>query len=170
MREAKKNISAEYLERLNASPYFIVVEYQGLKVDQFADLRQRLDGAQAELHVVKNRIFNIAAQQAGIEGDLASDLKGQMAVITGEAEISAAAKIIKTFESEFDKPSIKFGYMGETRLDANEVKVIADLPSLEVLRGKILGVLQAPAQKLAVLLNTPAGQLAQVIKAKAEKG
>jgi len=60
--------------------------------------------------------------------------------------------------------------MGETRLDANEVKVIADLPSLDVLRGKILGVLQAPAQKLAVLLNTPAGQLAQVIKAKAEKG
>ena len=47
MREAKKNISAEYLERLNASPYFIVVEYQGLKVDQFADLRQRLYGAQA---------------------------------------------------------------------------------------------------------------------------
>jgi large subunit ribosomal protein L10 len=102
MREAKKNISAEYLERLNASPYFIVVEYQGLKVDQFADLRQRLDGAQAELHVVKNRIFNIAAQQAGIEGDLATDLKGQMAVVTGEAEISAAAKIIKNFESEFD--------------------------------------------------------------------
>ena len=94
MREAKKNISAEYLERLNASPYFIVVEYQGLKVDQFADLRQRLDGAQAELHVVKNRIFNIAAQQAGIEGDLASDLKGKWRDHWG-AEISAAARSSK---------------------------------------------------------------------------
>ena len=159
MREAKKNISAEYLERLNASPYFIVVEYQGLKVDQFADLRQRLDGAQAELHVVKNRIFNIAAQQAGIEGDLASDLKGQMAVITGEAEISAA-KIIKNFESEFDKPSIKFGYMGNTA-DANEVKVGRSSRSAQ---GQNLGVLWR-CQKLAVLLNTPAVQLAQVIKA-----
>ena len=170
MREAKKNISAEYLERLNASPYFIVVEYQGLKVDQFANLRERLDGAKAELHVVKNRIFNIAAKEAGVEADLAGDLKGQVAVVTGESEISAAAKIVKNFESEFEKPSIKFGYMGATRLEAAEVKVIADLPPLETLRGKILGVLQAPAQKLAVLLNTPASQLAQVIKAKSENG
>jgi large subunit ribosomal protein L10 len=100
MREAKKNISAEYLERLNASPYFIVVEYQGLKVDQFANLRERLDGAKAELHVVKNRIFNIAAKEAGVEADLAGDLKGQVAVVTGESEISAAAKIVKNFESE----------------------------------------------------------------------
>ncbi|MEK9864277.1 MAG: 50S ribosomal protein L10, partial [Verrucomicrobiota bacterium] len=143
MREAKKNISAEYLERLNASPYFIVVEYQGLKVDQFANLRERLDGAKAELHVVKNRIFNIAAKEAGVEADLAGDLKGQVAVVTGESEISAAAKIVKNFESEFEKPSIKFGYMGATRLEAAEVKVIADLPPLETLRGKILGVLQA---------------------------
>jgi large subunit ribosomal protein L10 len=105
-----------------------------------------------------------------VEADLAGDLKGQVAVVTGESEISAAAKIVKNFESEFEKPSIKFGYMGATRLEAAEVKVIADLPPLETLRGKILGVLQAPAQKLAVLLNTPASQLAQVIKAKSEKG
>ena len=170
MREAKKNISAEYVERLNASPYFIVVDYQGLKVDQFAELRQRLDGAEAELHVVKNRIFSIAAKEAGVDGDLRSELSGQLAVVTGTAEISAAAKILKNFESEFEKPGIKFGYMGETRLDEKEVKIIADLPSIDELRAKIVGVVQAPAQKLATLINTPGTQLAQVIKAKAEKG
>jgi large subunit ribosomal protein L10 len=170
MREAKKNISAEYLERLNASPYFIVVEYQGLKVGQFAELRQRLDGAKAELHVVKNRIFNIAAKEAGLEEDLKGELRGQTAVVTGSSEISAAAKILKNFESEFEKPNIRFAYMGQTRLDEKEVKIIADLPSLDELRAKIVGVIQAPAQKLATLINTPGTQLAQVIKAKSEKG
>lgn len=170
MREAKKNISAEYLERLNASPYFIVVDYQGLKVGQFAELRQRLDGAQAELHVVKNRVFNIAAKESGLEEDLRSELRGQLAVVTGQAEISAAAKVLKNFQSEFEKPSIKFGFMGEARLDEREVKIIADLPSLDELRAKIVGVIQAPAQKLATMINTPGTQLAQVIKAKSEKG
>ena len=170
MREAKKNISAEYIERLNASPFFIVVDYQGLKVDQFEELRTRLDETKAELHVVKNRIFNIAAKEAGVAEDLISDLKGQLAVVTGEAEISAAAKILKNFESEFSKPGIRFGYMGETRLDESQVKIIADLPSLDELRSKIVGVIQAPAQKLATLINTPGTQLAQVLKAKSEKG
>ena len=67
MREAKKNISAEYIERLNASPFFIVVDYQGLKVDQFEELRNRLDETKAELHVGKSRIFNIAANESGFE-------------------------------------------------------------------------------------------------------
>jgi len=65
---------------------------------------------------------------------------------------------------------MQFGYMGDSRLDVEELKQIADLPPLDVLRGKILGVLNAPAQKLATLINTPGTQLAQVIKAKAEKG
>jgi large subunit ribosomal protein L10 len=92
-----------------------------------------------------------------------------LAVVTGESEISSAAKILKNFESEFEMPSIRFGYMGETRLDEGEVKFIADLPSMDVLRAQIVGVIQAPAQKLATLLNVPGSQLAQVIKAKAEK-
>ena len=91
-------------------------------------------------------------------------------MVTGEAEISAAAKILKNFESEFSKPCIRFGYMGDTRLDESEVKIIADLPSLDELRAKIVGVVQAPAQKLATLINTPGTQLAKVIKAKSEKG
>ena len=170
MREAKKNISAEYIERLNASPFFIVVDYQGLKVDQFEELRNRLDESKAELHVVKNRIFNIAAKEAGFEEDLMGDLKGQLAVVTGEAEISATAKIVKNFESEFSKPGIRFAYMGDSRLDESQVKIIADLPSLDELRAKLVGVVQAPAQKLATLVNTPGTQLAQVLKAKSEKG
>lgn len=167
MRAEKKHISAEYLERLQSSPYFIVVDYNGLKVDQFAELRNRLRSAGGEIHVVKNSIFKIAAKEAGVE-DLGEPLKGQVAVVTGDQEISGAAKAIKTFAAECEKPDVLFGFMGDDRLNGEEVNRIADLPSLDVLRAKLAGLIQTPATQLATLLQTPARQLAQVIKAKSE--
>ncbi|MFN0068441.1 MAG: 50S ribosomal protein L10 [Limisphaerales bacterium] len=168
MRPEKKAISAEYIARLNASPYFVVAEYTGLKVAQFTELRRRLRAAGARAQVVKNSIFRIAAKEAGA-ADLTGTLSGQVAVITGDRDISAAAKVLKNFTAEFDKPKVKFGFLGNQRLDEAALKVLADLPPIEVLRGKLLGVLQAPAQQLVALLSTPASQLARVLKAKAEK-
>ncbi len=168
MREAKKYITEEYLNRLSDSPFFVVVDYTGLTVEHFSELRNRLRGAEAEVHVVKNRIFKIAAKESGVDMD--GTMKGQLAVITGAQDIASSAKILKTFESEFEKPKMQFGYMGEDRLEADELKQIAELPPLDVLRGQLLGVLNAPATKLATIINTPATQLAQVVKAKAEKG
>jgi large subunit ribosomal protein L10 len=168
MRAEKQNISTEYVNRLNRSPFFIVVDYQGLKVGPITELRKRLTKAGAEMHVVKNSIFRIAAREAGV-ADLAGTLAGQLAVVTGRQDVSTAAKVIKTFSSEFDKPKIKFGYLNNQRLDNKELLTLADLPSLEVLRGTLLGVLSAPATRLVQLLNTPATQLVRVLKAKAEK-
>ena len=102
--------------------------------------------------------------------DLAGALVGQLAVVTGQRDISAAAKALKTFQSEFEKPRLKFGYLNNQRLETAELMVLADLPSIEVLRGRLLGLLQAPAAQLARLLNTPATQLARVLKAKLDKG
>jgi large subunit ribosomal protein L10 len=167
MRAEKQFISKEYLGRLNASPFFIVVDYTGLKVGPVTELRKRLNKAGAEIHVVKNSIFKIAAKEAGVP-DLGS-LAGQLAVITGQKDVSAAAKVIKTFSSEFEKPKIKFGFLNNHRLEAPDVNALADLPSIEVLRGKLLGVLQAPATKLVALLNTPASQLARVLQARVDK-
>ena len=168
MRVEKKNLSKEYIARLNASPFFIVVGYQGLKVEHLTELRKRLAKATAEVHIVKNSIFRVAAKEAGI-GELNGALTGQLAVVTGQKEISAAAKALKNFGAEFDKLKVKFGYLGNQRLESADLMTLADLPSIEVLRAKILGVLNAPAQKLVTLINTPASQLARVIKAKAEK-
>jgi large subunit ribosomal protein L10 len=144
------------------------VNYQGLKVGPITDLRKRLTKAGAEIHVVKNAIFRIAAREAGV-ADLNGTLAGQLAVITGQRDISAAAKVVKKFNSEFDKLKIQFGYLNKARLEAAELLVLADLPPIETLRSKLLGVLQAPATKLVVLLNTPATQLARVLQARAEK-
>lgn len=169
MRVEKKFISQEYINRLNASPFFLVVDYRGLTVSQFTDLRKRLQKSGAEVHVVKNTLFRIAAKEAGL-ADLAGTLAGQLAVVTGQSDIAAAAKTVKTFHSECEKPKVQFGYLGDKALSADEVNRIAELPSLNALRGQMLGVLQAPAQKLVALINTPGSQLARVIKAKADKG
>ena len=169
MRAEKKLLTGEYVARLNASPFFIVVGYQGLKVAHLSELRKRLTLAGAEVHVVKNTVFNVAAKEAGI-GDLNGSLAGQMAVVTGKKDISAAAKALKNFAAEFDKLKLKFGYLNNQRIEEKSIIALADLPSLDVLRAKLLGLLNAPATKLVTLINTPASQLAQVIKAKAEKG
>jgi large subunit ribosomal protein L10 len=118
--------------------------------------------------VVKNTIFSIAAKEAGL-ADLSGMLSGQVAAVTGNKDIAAVAKVIKTFQAEFEKPKLQFGVLGNKSLSADEVRAIADLPPLPEIQGKILGLLQAPAQKLAALINTPGTQVARVIGAYAEK-
>jgi large subunit ribosomal protein L10 len=169
MRAEKQYLTKEYLARLNASPFFIVVDYKGLKVGPMTDLRKRLNKAGSEIHIVKNSIFRLAAKEAGVT-DLNGALAGQMAVVTGQKDISAAAKVVKNFNAEFDKLKIKFGYLNNSRLQSEQILTLADLPSIEVLRAKLLGLLQTPATRLAALLNTPASQFARVLQARVDKG
>jgi large subunit ribosomal protein L10 len=168
MRTEKQLINTEYLDRLNGSPFFIVVDYSGLKVSPITELRKRLGSVEAEMHVVKNSLFRLAAQEAGV-GDLGSLLGGQLAVVTGKRDIAGAAKIIKNFHAEFEKPNFRFGYMDNQRLDQKEIMTLADLPPLETLRAQLIGLINTPATRLVRVIRTPAVQLAQVIKAKAEK-
>jgi large subunit ribosomal protein L10 len=167
MRTEKQFIAKEYLARLNASPFFLVVDYRGLTVGHFSELRRRLARAGSEIHVVKNSLFRHAAREAGLT-DLGV-LEGQVAVVTGLRDVSVAAKAVKTFQAEFDRPKFRFGYLNNQRLTAEQIVGLADLPSLEALRGKVMGLLQAPAGQLVRLLSTPAGQLARVLQARAEQ-
>ena len=169
MRAEKQILTKEYLARLNASPFFLVVNYQGLKVSHLTEFRKRLRQAGAEVHVVKNSIFQIAAKEAGIS-DINGSLAGMVAVVTGQKDISVAAKAVKNFGAEFDKLKVKFGYLNSKRLADTDIMALADLPSLDVLRAKLLGLFNAPATKLVRLISTPASQLARVIQAKADKG
>lgn len=169
MRAEKANLTQEYLIRLNASPFFIVVDYEGLKVEHMTELRKRLNDVAAEVHVVKNSIFQIAAKEAGI-GDMNGALAGMLAVVTGEKDISAAAKVVKNFGAEFDRLKVQFGFLDSKRLESAEIATLADLPSLDVLRGQLLGTFMAPASTLVRLLNTPASQMARVLQARVDKG
>src|ERR1700751_3177557 len=102
MRAEKQALTKEYLARLNGSPFFIVVNYKGLTVGHLTELRRRLSRAGAEIHIVKNSVFRTAAKEAGVE-DLNGSLTGQLAVVTGQRDISTAAKVVKTYGTEVDR-------------------------------------------------------------------
>lgn len=164
---AKATIVSNLNTRLNASPFLFITDYTGLKVDQFGELRNRLHGVGAKCTVVKNTMLKRAAAEAGLP-DI-GELRGQTAIVTGEKDVAAAAKVLKTFAAEFQKPTVKAGVVDRLVVSKEQIATIADLPAREVLLATLLGVLQAPASKLVRLLNEPASQLARVLKAKADK-
>ena len=169
MRAEKKTLTKEYLTRLNASPFFIVVDYKGLKVGHLTELRKRLNKAGAEVHVVKNSIFRIAAKEAGV-ADLNGTLAGQIAVVTGQKDISAAAKVVKTFGAEFDKLKIKFGYLNNQRLDDADIMALADLPSHRSAARQVAGRVERAGHQAGQCCSTrPASQLARVLQAKSKR-
>jgi large subunit ribosomal protein L10 len=153
--------------KLNASSFLFVADYTGLRVGQFAELRNRLWNAGARCHVVKNTFLKRAAADAGLPE--LGVISGQSAIIVGDRDVAAAAKVLKTFAAEFQKPSVKLGIVDKVVISSEQIQTIADLPSREVLLATLLGVLNAPASKLVRVLNEPASALARVLKAKAEK-
>ena len=167
MRPEKITIVEDLQAKLNASPFVLVTDYTGLRVDQFTILRNRLADNGAECKVVKNTFLRRAMTDAGLP-DIGNDLKGQTAIVIGEKDVAAAAKVLKTFVGEAKKPEIKLGVLDRVVITAEQVNAIADLPSREVLLAQFLGLLQTPAQNLVRLLNEPASALARVLKAKAD--
>jgi large subunit ribosomal protein L10 len=167
MRPEKATIVEDLQAKLNASPFLFVADYTGLKVDQFGELRNRLHGVGARCHVVKNTFLRKAAKEAGLPE--MGGMKGQTAIIVGDKDVAAAAKVLKSFVAEFKKPVMRVGVIDRAIVSTEQIAAIADLPSREVLLAQFLGVLQAPATKLVRVLNEPASSLARVLKAKADK-
>lgn len=167
MRPEKTSIISEIQSKVNASPFVLLTEYTGMRVDHLSELRKRLRATGAEYRVVKNTLLRRALKDASLPE--LDGLNGQTAVVLGEKDVCAAAKVLKSFTAEFTKPTIKGGILDNALLDKNQILALADLPSREVLLAKILGLLQAPASQLVRLINTPASQVAQVIKANSEK-
>jgi large subunit ribosomal protein L10 len=168
MRPEKANIVSDLSERLNRSPFLLVTDYQRMKVDQFGELRNRLAPTGAEVHVVKNSFLKRAMTASGLP-DVAEQLSGQTAIVTGDKDIAPVAKVLKTFAAEFKIAAVKIGIVDKNVLSTAEVESLADLPSREVLLSQFLGVLLAPATKLVRTLNEPAASLARLLNARAEK-
>lgn len=149
-------------------PFIIVTDYHGLKVGQFSDLRNRLANAGARCQVVKNSFVNRATRELGMP-DLSTYLNGQTAIVTGDKDISVAAKVLKTFAQDAKKLKLKVGVLDNTLLSEKEVESLADLPSKEVLQAQLLGLLQAPATQLLRTMNEPASMLARLLQARIDK-
>ena len=168
MHPAKASVVTDLNKRLNDSPFIFVADYTGLNVTQFSELRTRLDKAGARCSVVKNSYLRLALKGAGLP-DL-GELRGQTAIIIGDKDVAAAAKVLKNFTAEFKKPTIRTGVVDRLVVSTEQIQIIADLPSRDVLLSQLLGVLSAPASTLVRLLNEPASQLARVLQAKADQG
>lgn len=167
MRPEKATIVADVQAKLQNSPFLLIADYSGMQVKHFEELRTRLAAVGAECHVVKNSFVKRAIKELGLP-ELNGALSGQTAMVTGEKDICAAAKVLKTFVAEFEKPPVKAGILDNAILSVEQIHALADLPSREVLQAKLLGLLLAPATKLVRVLNEPGASLARVLKAKAD--
>ena len=169
MRPEKANIVADLSEELKESSFVLVADYQHMKVDDFSELRKRLTGAGAEIHVVKNSFLKRAMADSGFPaGD--GKLTGQTAVVTGKKDVAPVAKAFKTFVTEFKKAMLKLGFIDRAAVSTAELEALADLPPRDVLRAQLLGLLLSPATKLVRILNEPGSSLARLLSAKASKG
>ena len=168
MDRAQKAETVEALKGVFAKSGVVVVShYSGLSVADMTDLRAKLRDAGGALKVVKNRLVKRAIEgtpQAGC-----SDLFNGPTAIAYSEETSAAAKVSVAYSKEQEKFVVLGGLFGDQVLDKDGVNALATLPSLDELRGKIVGLVQAPATKIAGVLQAPAGQLARVMGAYAAK-
>ena len=145
----------------------VVAHYAGLTVANMTDLRSKMRAAGGTVKVAKNRLAVIALQ--GTESEGMKDLfKGQTLIAYADDPV-AAPKVASEFAKANDKLVILGGAMGATTLDADGVKALATMPSLDELRAKIVGMIQTPATRIAAVVNAPAGNLARVVGAYARK-
>lgn len=167
-KKKKEDEVSELREKFSRANAAILGDYRGLTVSQIDKLRNSLRNVSGELRVAKNTLARIASKGTGIE-KIESHLKGPTAIILSYSDQAAVAKALTAFAKEQDKFKIRVGVLGNTVLDVNGIKALAELPGLDQLRANILGLIQAPASKLARLMAAPGSQVARVVKAHSEK-
>lgn len=163
-RAQKRELVTTLNDEWKDSGVIVVAHYKGMTVAQMTDFRKRMKEAGGAVKVAKNKLAKLALKDTEVE-TISDLLKGQTCVAYSSDPISAARVSVK-YARENDKLIILGGAMGNTRLDSKGVSALADLPSLDELRSKLLGLLQAPATKIARILNEPGGMLARVLAAK----
>lgn len=167
-KEQKTQMQDEYQDWLKKSQAMIIVEYSGLNMKAIDQIRAKTREAGGELHVVKNTLMKKALEQEGI--DVQEDLlEGSSAIGFAFNDPPALAKTFTDFAKTNDVFKVKGGYLGSQVMDRAQVKNLADLPPLPVMRATLLGVLQAPAGKLVRTIAEPARGLASVVRAYSEK-
>ena len=166
-RQEKAELIETLQTTLNASSTVVVTHQVGMTVAESSDLRAKMREAGAGFKVTKNRIAKLALKGTAYE-DLESMFAGPTAIGTS-ADPVAAAKALVDFAKDNDKLTIIGGSMDGTPLDKAGVEALATMPSLDELRGKLVGLIQAPASKLARVTQAPAGKVARVVQARADQ-
>jgi large subunit ribosomal protein L10 len=166
-RAQKPLVVSELSRTFEEAGVVVVTRNLGLTVAQSMALRNKMREAGASFKVTKNSLTKIAAKGSAYEG-ISDMLTGPIALASSVDPV-AAAKVVAEFAKTNDKLEIVGGSMGSNVLDVAGVQALATLPSLDELRAKIVGLVQAPATKIVQIVQAPAGQIARVLSAHAEK-
>ncbi|MBT3776464.1 MAG: 50S ribosomal protein L10 [Pelagibacteraceae bacterium] len=165
-RSDKKNLVQNLKDELDSSTSVIVTHYSGLTVNESEELRSEMRDNGAKFKVTKNRLTKLALEQTQFK-DLADLFTGPTAIAYSDDPV-APAKVAVSFEKKLENfKIIGGGYNGE-KIDLEKINFLASLPSMDELRGKILGIISAPAQKIALIMKEPAGQIARLVSAQSK--
>jgi large subunit ribosomal protein L10 len=167
-KERKDELVKQYIEWADSSLAMIVTEYRGLNMKQIDDLRAKVRDAGGQFHIVKNTLGKVAFEQIGLETP-DRFLTGSTAVLFAYENAPDAAKVINEIARTSDFIKVKGGYLAKRAISAEDVKALAELPPLPVMRARLLGTFLAPASQLVRTLAEPARQVAAVIKAYADQ-
>ena len=167
-RTQKEELVASFNEAFSETTLVVVTSQNGLSVAQSTELRREMRNAGASFKVTKNRLTRLALK--GTKFEHLSDLfKGPTGIAYSDDPVAAARVAVK-FADDNDKFVVLGGGLDEQALDVSAVTALAKLPSLDELRGKLVGMIQTPATRIAGVTQAPAGQLARVVSARAEQG
>ncbi|WP_218459910.1 50S ribosomal protein L10 [Rickettsia sp. TH2014] len=168
MLRSEKPVEVEDIVNIyKESPSVIITHYHGLTVSQVSSLRESLKSKEAGFKVVKNTLAKIAANQTGLDS-IANLFAGPTAIVYSKEPVEMA-KLVVNFAKANDNLKIIGGITDNHVLDEHLIKELSKLPSLNELRGKIVGLLQAPATKVVGVLQAPSSSMARVIQAHASK-
>lgn len=166
-RAEKRELVTELNQVFSNTGSVVVAHYTGLTVAQMSDFRTQMRAAGGSVKVAKNRLAKIALQ--GTPSEAISDLFVGQTVIAYADDPVVAPKVMAEFSKKNEKLVIIGGAMGATALDANGVKALATMPSLDELRAKLIAMVQTPASRIAQVVSAPAAQLARVFDAYSRK-
>ena len=166
MRQEKIQLGNDIAAMLTSSEFVYFVSYKGLSTAEMNNFRDKLYAAGANCHVLKNRVVRKVAELNGLEALANTKITGDTAVVVGNGDASAVAKVITEFTASTKEVlAPKCGYFEGAMLSAAEIKAIADLPSKDALRAQLLGLLNAVPTGLVRVLSAKAGSIINVINA-----
>ena len=167
-RQQKEELVEQYKKWLIESDGLILTHYHGLSVNAISDLRRDIRESGGEFHIIKNTLAKRAFEESGREWKKDVFI-GPTALGVSYQNPSGLAKVIKNFSKEFGTIEIKSGYLAERLMTVEEIVTLAELPTMEVMRAKLLSTILAPASQLVRTLAEPGRQVAAVIKSYSEK-
>ena len=166
-RSEKKDFVEKLKEELNFSSSVIVAHYSGITVDEAEQLRKDMRNNGAKFKVTKNRLTKLALEDTQFK-NIADLFTGPTAIAYSDDPV-APAKVAVNFEKKFKNFKIIGGGFDGEKIDNAKINFLATLPSMDELRGKIVGILSAPAQKIASIVKEPAGKMARMMSAQSKK-